>query len=152
TTTGWSPELGQNVISDLLVALGPASAGSELLRRATMLSLERYASVTVPALVASAANASFIGEGQAIPIRVLDTSKAVKLSPRKLATGFSLTREIISSSNAEALVSMVVRNSLALSLDSVLFGNTAGGPVSPPGLLYNVTPLTATAGGGPLAL
>jgi hypothetical protein len=151
-TVGWSAELGQNVISDLLVALGPASAGSELLRRSTVLSLERYASVTVPALVASATNASFIGEAGAIPIRVLDTSKSVKLSPKKMATGFSLTREIIQSSNAEALVRMVLVNSLALSLDSVLFGTAAGTAAAPPGLLYGVTPITATAGGGVNAL
>jgi len=151
TTSGWSPELGQNVISDLMVSLGPASAGSELLRRATVLSLERYASVTVPSLVASATNASFIGEGQAIPIKMLDTSKSVKLSPRKFATGFSLTREIVQSSNAEALVSMVLRNSMALSLDSALFSNVAGDAVRPPGLLNGITALTPTAGGGSAA-
>jgi hypothetical protein len=148
TTTGWSPELGQNVVSDLMVALGPASAGSELLRRSTVLSLERYASVSVPALVASATNASFIGEGQAIPIKVLDTSKSVKLSPRKFATGFSLSREIVASSNAEALVSMVMRNSVALSLDSALFSSIAGDAVRPPGLLAGIAPLAATPGGG----
>ena len=151
-TTSWAPELGQNVISDLLVALGPASAGSELLRRATMLSLDRYASVQVPALVANATNASFIQEGAAIPIRQLDTSKSVRLSPRKLATGFSLTREIISSSNAENLVRLVMVNSVALSLDAVLLGSAAGTPVAPPGLLAGITPITPTTGGGLNAL
>jgi hypothetical protein len=148
TTTGWSPELGQNVVSDLMVSLGPASAGSELLRRCTVLSLERYASITVPALVASATNAEFIGEGAPIPIRQLDTSKSVKLSPRKFATGFALSREIIVSSNAEALVRMVMVNSVALSLDAVLFGNLAGSAVSPPGLFAGIVPLVPTAGGG----
>ena len=152
TTTGWSAELGQNVISELLVSLGPASAGSELLRRATVLSLDRFHSIQVPALVASAANASFIQEGQPVPIRQLDTSKSVKLEPRKLATGFVLSREIIESGNAEALVRMVMVNSVALSLDAQLFSNVAGDVVKPPGLLYNVTPLTATAGGGLNAL
>jgi len=152
TTATWAAELGQNTISELLISLGPASAGSELLRRATMLTLNRFQSITVPALVASASNASFIGEGHAIPIRVLDTSKSIVLSPRKLATGFTLTRELVSSSNAESLVRMVLVNSLALSLDAQLLPNVAGDTVKPPGLLYGVTPLTATAGGGLNAL
>jgi hypothetical protein len=44
---------------------------------------------------------------------------------------------MISSSNAEALVRMVIVNSLALSLDAVLFSTGAGSSVAPPGLLYS---------------
>src|SRR5262245_48853280 len=120
TVAGWAAELAVNTISEILVALGPQSAGSELLRRGTMLTLPPYSSITVPSLVASATNASFIGEGKAIPIRQLDTSKSVKLESRKLATGFSLSQELVNSSNAEALVGMVMRNSLSLSLDAQL--------------------------------
>jgi hypothetical protein len=147
TTAGWSAELGQHVISELLLSLGPISAGSELLRRSTMLSLDRHQSVQVPALVASATLASFVSEGAPIPIRQLDTSKSVKLEPRKLATGFVLTREIIQSSNAVALVGLVIRNSLSLSLDAVLFSTTAGTAAAPPGLLAGITPLTAATAG-----
>jgi hypothetical protein len=132
TTTQWAAELGQHVVSELLISLGPISAGSELLRRATMFNLARYQSIQVPALVASATNASFIAEGAPVPITQLDTSESVKLEPRKLATGFVLSREIIQSSNAEALVQLVIRNSLALSLDSVLFGTSAGSAAAPP--------------------
>jgi hypothetical protein len=148
TTAGWAPELGQNIISDLLVSLGPASAASEVLRRATVLTLDRFASVTVPSLVASASNASFVGEGATIPFRQLDTSKSVKLSPHKLATAFGLSREIIESSNAEALIGLVLKNSISLTLDSVFFGSAAGTAAQPPGLLYGITPLGAAPGGG----
>src|SRR3954462_15114886 len=37
TTTGWAPELAATSVVDLVTTLGPASAASELLRRATML-------------------------------------------------------------------------------------------------------------------
>jgi hypothetical protein len=147
TTTQWAAELGQHIVSELLISLGPISAGSELLRRATMFSLGRYQSIQVPALVASATNASFIAEGAPVPITQLDTSKSVKLEPRKLATGFVLSREIIQSSNAEALVELVIRNSLALSLDSVLLGSSAGSAAAPPGLLYNITALVPAPAG-----
>jgi hypothetical protein len=146
-TPGWAPELGQNIVADLLLALGPASAGSQILRQANMLSLDRFSSITVPGLVASAQNASFIQEGQPIPIRQLDTSKKVTLQPRKFATGFVLSREIIASSNAEALVRMVLINSVGLSLDVALFGTAAGTAAAPPGLLYNITPITPATGG-----
>jgi hypothetical protein len=112
-----------------------------------MLSLDRHQSVQVPSLVASATLASFIAEGQPIPVRQLDTSKSIKLEPRKLATGFVLTREIIQSSNAVALVGLVIRNSLSLSLDAVLFSNAAGTAAAPPGLLAGITPLTAATAG-----
>jgi Phage capsid family len=151
-TAGWAAELSVNTISELLIALGPLSAGSELLRRGTVLTLDRYGSITVPALVASATNASFIGQGQAIPIRQLDTSKSVKLEPRKLATGFVLSREIIESGNAEALVRMVMTNSVALSLDGQLFSNVAGDSVKPPGLLFGIAALTPVTGGGLAAM
>jgi hypothetical protein len=151
TTAGWAPELGQNIISDLLVSLGPASAASEVLRRATMLALDRFASVQVPSLIASANNASFVGEGQSVPFRQLDTSKSVKLTPHKLATSFGLSREIIESSNAEALIGLVLKNSISLTLDSVFFGSAAGTAAQPPGLLYGVTPLGAATGGGSAA-
>src|SRR5262249_9807988 len=120
TATGWAKELAVNQVAELLIALGPQSAGSELLRAGNMLALGRYASVTVPGLVASAASASFVAEGAAIPIRVLDTSKSAKLEPHKLATGFALSRELIESSNAEQLVRMSLVNSMALTLDAAL--------------------------------
>jgi hypothetical protein len=150
-TAGWAQELAVNHVSELLIALGPTSAGSQLLRRANMLTLGRFESVKVPALVASASNASFIGEGGAIPIRQLDTSKSVTLTPKKFASGFDLTRELISSSNAESLVRMVMVNSVALSLDVVLFSNAAATAVAPPGLLYNIVPLVPSTGGGQTA-
>jgi len=141
STTGWAPELGWNVVSDLMVSLGPASAGSELLRRSNILSLGRYASVKIPALVASVSNASFEAEAEPIPIRQLDTSKSVTLTPKKFATGFSLSREIIESSNAEALVRMVMVNSVALSLDAALFSSAAATAAAPPGLLNGIAAL-----------
>jgi hypothetical protein len=146
TQAGWAAELAQNTVSELLISLDPQSAGSALLRRGTMLTLARYGSITVPSLVASSVLASFVGQGGAIPIRQFDTSKSVRLEPRKMATGFSLSREMIESSNAEALIRMVMINSIAISLDAVLFGNTAGTAVSPPGLLAGITPITPTTG------
>jgi hypothetical protein len=66
TTAGWTQELVANVLSELLVSLGPAR------RRITV--ARHYESITVPAVVASASNAGFVGQGAPIPVRQLSTS------------------------------------------------------------------------------
>jgi len=44
TTTGWASQLAVASVADLLVSLGPASTGSELLRRAVQLEFNNSAS------------------------------------------------------------------------------------------------------------
>jgi len=48
TGTGWAAEIAHTVVEDLLVSLGPASAGSELLRRGTVLTFDGAAKLTEP--------------------------------------------------------------------------------------------------------
>src|SRR5262249_18387474 len=148
TGSGWADTFAHTVVTDLLTGLGPASAGSELLRRGTVLSFDGAAKLTVPGITAAAANASFVGQGAPIPVRHLWVSAGASLEPHKFATIVTLSREMIESSNAEALVRMALTDSLAAALDAALFSNPAGDTTRPPGLLYGVTPLTATTGGG----
>src|SRR5262249_12091921 len=60
TTTGatWAAPLATSAVIDLLVSLGPASAGSQLLKAALALELGRNAAITVPGVVAAAGNVS----------------------------------------------------------------------------------------------
>src|SRR5262249_46280359 len=136
------------VVADLLSGLGPASAGSELLRRGTVLAFDGAAKITVPGITAVATNASFVGQAAPIPVRQLTVGAGASLEPHKFASIITLSREMIESSNAEQLVRLAMVDSLAAALDVALFGNTAGDATRPPGLLYNVTPITATTGGG----
>jgi hypothetical protein len=107
----WAGALAQSAVADLLVSLGPASAGSQLLKAALVLDLGRNASLTVPGIVAAAGNVGFVSQGQPIPIRELDTSQGTKLEPRELKAIFSLTREMIEGSNAQALTKLVMTES-----------------------------------------
>jgi hypothetical protein len=59
------------------------------------------------------------------------SSAGVTFGPRKLATIFTLTREMVESSNAEQLVRMVMAESLSVALDVALFSNVAGDSVRP---------------------
>ena len=70
-----------------------------------------------------------------IPVRQLPVSAGAVLQPRKFATIVSLTRETITSSNAEALVRAVLVDAVAAALDSALFSTTAGDANRPAGLL-----------------
>jgi hypothetical protein len=149
---GWASQLAVSVVRDLLAALGPASAGGQLLQLGTTLEWNNAAKILIPGLTASAANATFVGEAQAIPARQLSVSAGPSLVPNKFATIFSLTSEQVMSSHAEELVRMVMSDSLAAAFDAALFSTTAGDTTRPPGLLYGISALPAATGGSNVAL
>jgi hypothetical protein len=151
TVSGWADTLAHTVVRDVLISLGPASAGSELLQMGTVLDWGNSAKINVPGVIADKSNASFVGQGSPIPVRTLTTA-AVSLTPSKFATIFYLTREQIDSSSAEALVRLVMTDSLAIALDAALFDAQAATTDRPAGLLNGISAITATTGGGSTAL
>src|SRR5262245_12667297 len=134
----------------LVTALAGASAGAALLSRGLQLSFDGAPSITVPGLTMAAPG--FVAEGQPIPAVPGTSSAGMSLSPRKFAAMWSLTSEVVDGSNAEQIIRQTMLESTAAALDSALFSNTAGSSSRPPGLLNNITPLVATAGGGMSAL
>jgi hypothetical protein len=100
SAAGWAAELSHTVVRDALEALGPASAGAELLKRVTVLAFDGNGVISAPGFVASAANAGFVAEGQPIPVRQL-ADEVVQMTPHKLAAIAVLSEEMIFSSNAE---------------------------------------------------
>jgi hypothetical protein len=152
TVSGWADTLAHTVIRDLLISLGPASAGSELLQMGTVLDWGNSAKISVPGVVADKSNATFVGQGSPIPVRTLSVA-AVSLTPSKLATIFYLTQEQLDSSNAEQLVRLVMIDSLAVALDTYLFDANAATSDRPAGLLNGVSAISPpTTGGGSTAL
>jgi hypothetical protein len=139
-------------VQELLTSLGPTSAGSQLLRKGITLQFDGFNQIKVPGITASASYAGFVGERQNIPVRQLPVSAGAILDPRKFATIVALTSEMLNSSNAEALVTAVLIDSVAIALDTALFSTTAGDATRPPGLLSGVTALTAVAGGSTNAM
>lgn len=69
---GWAAELAQKRVSDALAALGPASAGAQLLQQSLVFAFDGAGQISVPGFVAAAANAGFVGEGDPIPVRGAD--------------------------------------------------------------------------------
>jgi hypothetical protein len=119
------------------------------LARGIRLDFADYASITMPTLSLPSPGVGFVGEGAPIPVTTATSGAGVTLTPFKFAAMSSLTREMMESSNAEVMIRAVLVESSALALDAALFSANAGASDRPPGLLYNVTPLTpASAASG----
>jgi hypothetical protein len=145
TGSGWADQLAATAISDFVGTLGPASAGSALLRRGLVLQFNNKAAINVPTILASANNASFVQEGAPIPSRQLSLT-GPQLSPRKFATLATFMREIFSHSvpTIESIVRATLTESVGLALDAALLSNAAGDATRPPGLLQGISALTAS--------
>jgi hypothetical protein len=100
-----------------------------------------------------ATDVAWIVEGNPIPVKsyALDT---VSIGPaRKLSMIAVLSRESIVHANGLQNVSTLLREDVSASLDVYGFSATAAvADTSPGGLLAGVTPITATAGGGDVAM
>jgi hypothetical protein len=140
-----TPALARTIIPDFLAALGPQSAGAELLQRGLQLSFAGAAAISLPSFTADQNAVAFVAEGAPIPVRQFAISTPVpQLVPRKLALMASLTQEMLDSSNAEQFVRDVMLRDCALGLDKFLFDSSAGDDVRPPGLRNGIAASTAS--------
>lgn len=142
--TGWATELTQRRLIDTLDALGPVSAGAQVLRGSLLLSFDGAGQISVPSLVADVNDAAWVAEGDPIPVNQ-NTVAAAALNPRKIGSIAVLSREMIESSNAERLIGDVLLRSAAMALDAALFDATAGSTARPAGLRNGISTTTPSA-------
>jgi hypothetical protein len=135
-------------VSDALDALGPTSAAARLLQLGMVLNFDRHAIISAPGFTAAAGNASFVAEGQPIPVRQLAATGA-QLLPYKLAAIGVLTREMVESSNAEQMIGDVLTRAEGLALDAAVFDNSAATAARPAGLRNGIAALTPSASTDP---
>jgi hypothetical protein len=102
--------------------------------------------VSVPGITLSANKAAFVEEAAPIPVNDL-AATAAALLPHKLATIFTLTSEMVSGSNAEALVTDAMLRGVGLALDNVLFDANGADAIRPAGLRYNIAALPPSTAG-----
>ena len=152
TQSGWAAELAINATGSFLASLSIASAAAQLFTNAVRLSLDGVATIRLPYVAPTAGIAPpFIGEGLPGPVRQASLGSAITLGPaRKMLVLTALTNELNDHSvpNAEAVMRQVLTESAARQVDAAVFSTTAGDAVTHPGLLYGVTPIAATTGGG----
>jgi Phage capsid family len=149
TTVGWAKELAVvKVLEDLIEALGAASAGGEVLRRALMVNFDGAGEVLVPGLVVDVTDASFVAEGAPIPVETIPTSSK-SLLPHKIASIAVLTAEMIEGSNAERIIGEALTRAAGLALDAALFDSTAASAARPAGIRNGIAALTASTNPDP---
>jgi len=124
--------------------LGPVSAAAKLAQLGLALNLDnRATTIVVPTLVADATRASFVAEGDPIPVRQLVTSGSI-LNLTQVAAIAVLTREMVESSNAEALITDALVRSAGLALDAALFDANAATSARPAGVRYGISTSSAS--------
>ena len=143
TVTGWAAELAQKVTADAVEALGPASAAAQLIREGLVLNFNGARQIMVPGLIADPNYASFVAEGQPIPVRQLNAAGPT-LIPYKIGSIVVLTREMVESSNAEALIGDALVRSAGLALDAAFFDSNAASAARPAGIRNGIAALTAS--------
>jgi hypothetical protein len=134
-----------------LASLVPISAGAAVLAKSIGLSFDGAGSIGIPALTLP--SAGWLGESHSVAVVAGTTSRAATLWPYKIAVAFSVTNELMRNTNAVDLMRQVLLENTAPVLDASLF--SAGAEVlgtHPAGLLAGIAPLTATAGGGSVAM
>ena len=147
TDPAWAGELGTVALA-FLESLRPMSAAAQLLGQCLRITFGSAAHVRLPSIAPG--TASFVAENQPIRVSSLAVSAGPVLEPYKLATICELTREMMESSNAEALVRQALIDSTAPALDAALLSNTAAvAGLRPAGILVGATAVTASAGTTP---
>jgi|SRR6516165_3405708 len=149
TGSGWADSLAATALPDFLLNIGPASAGSTLLKRCLSLTFNSAAAIKVPSINTAASPVGFVGEGGPIPAQQLSITAGVTLAPRILSTIVVFTCDIFqhSTPSIEALVRAVLSEDIGLKLDSALFDTTAGDATRPAGLLVGISATSPAAAG-----
>jgi hypothetical protein len=133
------------VETNFLPSLLPASAAAAVLGQALQLSFDGIASINVPSVVIP--SAAFVGEGQPIPVLQGTATALTALMPSKLASLIALTREMVDGANGEAIMTQLLKESVAASLDAAFFSANAATGISPAGILNGVAPIAASPAG-----
>jgi hypothetical protein len=147
---GWAQELARRVVNDTLTVLFPASASAALFQMSPSLAWGNEAMISVPGFAAGTTGntSAFVAERQPIPVYQPAVTGATLL-PYKLAGIMVATREVIESSNAEALITDLVRQSFGRALDEVLLDANPAAPNRPAGLRHAVAAIPASAAADP---
>lgn len=148
TTTTTGSAIVRTAVADIIASIGAVGAGARLLHSALLLSFDDgVGTVSVPGVAVSANKAAFIEESAPIPVNDL-VATAATLLPHKLSSIFTLTSEMVSGSNAEALIADAMLRCVGLALDNVLFDAEAADVARPAGLRYEIAALPSSTGSG----
>jgi hypothetical protein len=153
TTSGFGAELAQVVVADIADNLLPASVLVQLRNMGLAYEFVGGASVVRVPFYGAAPSGSFTTEGAPIAVPAMVFS-SISLRTKKCASIIAITRELLQGgpANVETSLRELLAADIGLAVDSILLGNGAATTAQPQGLLFGLTTLGATAGGGAVAL
>lgn len=155
STAGWASQLAITTTGAFLGSLSLASAAAQLFAAAVRLSLDGVSTIRMPFAASTPALAgAWTAEGSPIVVRQASFTTMTLGPTKKLSVIAALTNEIADHSTpvAETVIRQTMVEHTSRVLDQSVFSNVAGDATRPPGILYNVTPITAATGGGQAAL
>jgi HK97 family phage prohead protease len=150
TVAGWAQELVHIIYTDLMPLLLPHAILTQLAAKGLALSFGRAGKIVIPTRSRTPALAgSFVGEGQAIPVRQGAFSSQT-LVPKKVAVISSWTKEMDTYSipAIEGIIREAIQVDTGIAIDSVLIDANPVTVIRPAGLLNGVVVTAPTAGGG----
>ena len=150
TVSGWAAELVHIIYTDLMPLLLPKAILTKLAAKGLAINFGRAGRINIPTRSRTPALAgSFVGEGQAIPVRQ-GAFTSQTLVPKKVGVISSWTREMdeFSIPAIEGLIREAIMLDTSVAVDSVLIDANPATVIRPAGLLNGVTATTPTTGGG----
>jgi hypothetical protein len=148
----WAGPMAHATVSQTVVEMASVSAAAALVAAGVKLAFDHFATIHAPGrLVDSSDAGNWVSEGGAVSLRVQRITAGTALSPSKLIVLNAASREQVEGSNIEEVSRALLTESMALALDSAVFGTQAAG-ASPAGILNGIAPIGPTAGGGLAAM
>ncbi|WP_027991910.1 hypothetical protein [Sinorhizobium meliloti] len=135
-TPGWAAELVQSIVAGFVLSIAGQSAYAALAARTEPLRFGRNGSQAVS--YGGGASAGFVGEGGMIPV-TSGTIGKLFVRPKKIAAIATFSSETAKSASFETVLGALLRDAAAKALDAVFFGDAAGSPAQPPGVLVGLT-------------
>jgi hypothetical protein len=144
TATGWAAELSaQNFMAFLNSGNAPSLLG-QLSAACVSVDLGSAVSARIPYDGTNAPRGDWLAEGEEIPVAA-GLLKTANIIPYKAGCIGTFSLDLSKHSYAESVIETVLRDGLARLVDGTLISTNAAVPgKSPPGLLYNVTPIATT--------
>jgi Phage capsid family len=154
TDPGWAGSLARAATGDFVASLAPISAGAKLIAQAPRVTLDGYRQINIPQRVGVILpdQVGWVQEGKPIPVLQFALGNKALGPFRKLAGVAVVTRDLAESSAAQEVITQVLRENTAMSLDAALFSNAAATAARPPGILNGVAALPAATGGDEAAM
>jgi hypothetical protein len=144
TTSTWGEPVAGAATAAFVTSLAPQSAAAKLITAGVRVSLDIGSQISVP-YIGTGITPSFVEESKPIPVS-LPIRGHNELGPTKeLAAIVVITNELVRRGplNAEVVISTMLREASAVSLDAAIFSDVAASVSRPAGILNGVTPLIA---------